>query len=91
MTPCHVYRAPQRAYTYLFLHPDLAWEDLPESLAQLFEGAEKIMELELEPDRPLAQENVEVVIAHLEDPGYHLQLPPEDDPSGWLELPPKKT
>lgn len=86
MIPCHVYRCARRAYTYLYLHPALAWDDLPPELAALFAGAEKIMELELRPDRPLAQEDVVQVMAHIEDPGYHLQLPPSEDPSGWLDL-----
>ncbi len=88
--PCAVYRCPTRDYTYLFVDPSLDWADLPPALARLFEGAEKILDLELGPDRPLAQADVIEVIAQLHDPGYHLQLPPEDDPSGWLDLPSKR-
>lgn len=86
---CHVYRCLNRDYTYLFLNPELDRNDLPAELARLFDGAEKIMELELDPSRPLAQAPVEEVMAHLQDPGYHLQLPPDKDPSGWLDLPAK--
>lgn len=91
MIECLVYRSATRAYTYLYVQADLAWEDLPEALAAQFKDAEKVMELTLTPDRTLAKENVEQVIANLKDPGYHLQLPPEDDPSGWLDLPEKKS
>lgn len=91
MTTCHVYACPGREFTYLYVHPDLAWDDLPSELARLFEGAQQIMELDLDPERPLAQEDVVEVIAHLDDPGYHLQMPPTEDPSGWLDLPPRKT
>jgi uncharacterized protein YcgL (UPF0745 family) len=84
---CLVYRCARRAYTYLYLNPSLDWEDLPPELVALFQGAEQIMELELHPDRPLAQEDVTQVLKNLADPGYHLQLPPTEDPSGWLDLP----
>ena len=87
---CHVYRSERRELTYLYLDPELAWESLPQPLQELFKDAERVMELELSKDRPLAQENVETVLANLADPGYHLQLPPKDDPSGWLDLPKKK-
>ncbi len=88
MLECHVYRCAHREYTYLYLRADLDWDDLPDELTRLFEGSEKIMELELSPERPLAQEDVETVIRKLKDPGYHVQLPPQEDPSGWLDLKP---
>lgn len=89
MVDCLIYRSATRAYTYLYVHADVAWEDLPETLAAQFRDAEQVMQLTLTPDRRLAKENAERIIANLKDQGYHLQLPPEDDPSGWLDLPSK--
>ncbi|KAA9129796.1 YcgL domain-containing protein [Marinihelvus fidelis] len=87
---CTVFKSTRRDYTYLYLRDDLELEDIPEELRQLLGDTAEIMTLELSADRPLAQENVESVIANLETEGYHLQLPPKDDPSGWLDLPSAK-
>lgn len=87
MTRCTVYRSSRKAFTYLYVRDGLELEELPVDLLKLLGEPEAIMELDLAERRSLAQENVATVIAHLDDPGYHLQLPPDDDPSGWLELP----
>jgi uncharacterized protein YcgL (UPF0745 family) len=47
------------------------------------------MDLDLAKRDHLAKEDINVVRRHIADPGYYLQLPPEDDPSGWLDLPEK--
>lgn len=61
-------------------------EDIPAELLGMLGETAPVMTLDLSPDRPLAQENVVKVIANLESEGYHLQLPPKEDPSGWLDL-----
>ena len=86
---CTVYRSRKRELTYLYLRDDLELSDLPEPLERLFAEAETAMELSLSPNSTLAQEDVMTVLANLVDPGYHLQLPPSEDPSGWLDLPKK--
>jgi uncharacterized protein YcgL (UPF0745 family) len=86
---CTIHRARNRAYTYLFLPEDGDRSELPPELVEHFDLDSVVMSLELSPERALAQEDVNVVLANLADPGYHLQLPPEDDPSGWLDLPSK--
>jgi len=48
------------------------------------------MDLELAPDRKLAYEDIDLVRRNLVEQGYHLQLPPTDDPTGLLELTKKK-
>jgi uncharacterized protein YcgL (UPF0745 family) len=87
--PCTVWRSIKREYTYLYLHEDREFEDLPTPLRALFAGAEPAMELDLAARSTLANADIEQVRKQLEDPGYYLQLPPEDDPSGWLDLPSK--
>ena len=86
---CSVVRSSQKDYTYLYLSEGQEWDDLPESLRTVFGEPELVMELELTPGRKLANEDINRVMANLEEQGYHLQLPPETDPSGWLDLPKK--
>lgn len=90
MTRCTVFKSSRREYTYLYLRHDLTFDDIPTELRELMGAAEQTMEIDLAGRQSLAKENIETVRAHLADPGYHLQLPPADDPSGWLDLPPKK-
>ena len=84
---CTVWRSRKRHYTYLYLQDDQEFDDLPEPLRVLFHEAELAMELDLATRETLANADITVVREHLKDPGYYLQLPPEDDPSGWLDLP----
>lgn len=84
---CTIYRARAREYTYLFVSSDFDLTELPEELAGNFDLEVPVMDLELSSDRPLAQADVGVVLTRLADVGYHIQFPPEDDPSGWLDLP----
>ena len=84
---CRVYRSPKREYTYIYLREDLGLDDLPADLLEAFGEPEEVMELELGPDSKLAQESVADVLEHLADPGFHVQMPPTEDESGWLDLP----
>lgn len=84
---CTVLRSSLRDYTYLYLRSGEEFDELPDTLRALFGRPETVMELELHEGRKLAQENVRVVMANLAEQGYHLQLPPSEDPSGWLDLP----
>ncbi len=89
--PCTVWRSVKRDYTYLYLHDDRDFDELPDPLRVLFDGAELALELDLATRSSLANADIGQVRKQLEDPGYYLQLPPEDDPSGWLDLPTRKT
>ena len=86
---CTIYRSSLRDYTYLYLREDFAFEDLPGPLRGVFGEPEEVMALELGPDRELAQEDIHQVLANLDSRGFHLQMPPKEDPSGWLDLPAK--
>jgi uncharacterized protein YcgL (UPF0745 family) len=89
MTRCTVFKSSRKEYTYLYLREDLTLDDLPATLRELMGTAVHTMNIDLAGRRSLAKEDIETVRANLADPGYHLQLPPEDDPSGWLDLPKK--
>jgi len=87
---CSVIRSSIRDFTYIYLVENGRFEDLPVALRNVFGEPEFVMSLELSADRKLAYENVETVLYNLTEQGYHLQMPPTDDPSGLLDLPEKK-
>jgi len=87
---CTVMRSSLKDFTYLYLSEETQFEDLPNSLQQVFGEPEFVMTLELTPDRKLAYEDAEKVIQNLREKGFHLQMPPTNDPTGLLDLPEKK-
>jgi len=87
---CSVIRSSLKDFTYIYLAEDHQFDDLPVALRNVFGEPEFVMTLVLTPDRKLAYENVETVMQNLAEQGYHLQMPPTDDPTGLLELPEKK-
>lgn len=87
---CSVWKSPRREYTFIYLAPEARFEDLPSSLRNVFGEPEFVMYLELTPARKLAHADAGMVLEKLSEQGYHLQLPPDDDPTGLLELTGKK-
>jgi len=87
---CTVYRSSRKDFTYIYLSNDSEFDDLPISLIKVFGEPEFVMDLKLTPESKLAYEDVSQVIKNLADQGYHLQLPPQEDVTGLLELPEKK-
>ena len=77
-TTCHIYKSLRRDLMYLYLPQRDAFDDLPEPLLQQFGEPVYVMELELTPDRPLANADIHRVLAALRDPGFYLQMPPKD-------------
>ena len=62
---------------YLYVHEDKKTEDLPEDLLKLVKGLTHAMDLELSPERKLARVDIMLVMKHLEEQGYFLQMPPD--------------
>ena len=87
---CTVIGSSLKDFTYIYLSEETQFEDLPNSLQQVFGEPEFVMTLELTPDRKLAYEDAEKVIQNLHEKGFHLQMPPTVDPTGLLDLPDKK-
>ena len=87
---CSVLSSTNKEFTYIYLKPGFEFECIPVALRNVFGEPEHVMDLELSPDRKLAYENVETVMQNLAEQGYHLQMPPTDDPTGLLDLPEKK-
>ena len=87
---CSVVRSSKKDFTYIYLLEGHDFDDLPVSLKKVFGDPEFVMDLELSPDRKLAYEDVNEVMQNLSDKGYHLQMPPQEDATGLLDLPDKE-
>lgn len=75
---CFVYASQRKANTYLWLDRQDNFGILPASLALLLGELRFVLEVELHSDRRLPHEDVEVVMQHLREQGWHLQLPPQE-------------
>jgi len=78
---CWIYKSPKKDEMYLYLPRQDNFEDVPELLLQKFGKPLFVMELELNPERKLARENIETVLNNLAENGFHLQMPPDLKPS----------
>jgi uncharacterized protein YcgL (UPF0745 family) len=88
---CSVIRSSLKEFTYIYLLEGHDYDDLPEELKAIFGEPELVMDLELTLERKLAYEDVSQVMQNLSEQGYHLQMPPQEDATGLLELPEKKS
>jgi hypothetical protein len=84
---CTVFRSSLKDFTYIYLLAGHDFDDLPDSLRDVFGEPEVVMDLELTPERKLAYADVKQVMEKLTEQGYHLQLPPKEDATGLLDLP----
>ena len=84
---CTVLRSSKQDFTYIFLLAGQDFDDLPDTLKEVFGQPEFVMNLELTPERRLAYSDVKLVMKNLSEEGYHLQLPPKEDATGLLDLP----
>ncbi|WP_018863119.1 MULTISPECIES: YcgL domain-containing protein [Thioalkalivibrio] len=76
---CYVYRATRRADTYVYLPEKDDFSELPDGLTRALGRLEFALEFELTPDRTLAQEDPQQVLANLKEQGFHLQFPPPEE------------
>ena len=77
---CWVYRSPRKQEIYLFLADEDGFDRVPGALMDRFGEPILVIELELSPERQLAREDVNQVMANLGDQGFHLQMPPKLQP-----------
>ena len=78
---CAIYKSLKKQDTYLYVATKDDFSRLPNALLQLLGEPVHVMDLELNPARKLAHENVLVVMHNLATQGWHLQLPPQQQ---WL-------
>ena len=87
---CSVHRSSLKDFTYIYLLTGHNYDDLPAALKNVFGEPGFVMDLELTAERKLAYEDVDQVMQNLSEQGYHLQMPPQEDATGLLDLPVKK-
>lgn len=76
---CSIYRSKRKDGMYLYVPRKKDLSELPEQLMQFFGKPELSMDLVLTPERKLAREDITTVLSNLEQQGYHLQMPPQED------------
>ncbi|ACL74195.1 YcgL domain-containing protein [Thioalkalivibrio sulfidiphilus] len=75
----YVYKSRRKPDTYIYLARKDDFEVIPAPLKQVFGTPEFTLEFELTPERTLAQEDPESVLASLRERGFHLQMPPQNE------------
>jgi uncharacterized protein len=73
---CFIYKSLKKDYLYLYINNKDDFSRVPEALFNSFGNMEFVMDLELTPERKLAQEDAGKVIASLEEKGFFVQMPP---------------
>lgn len=76
---CSVYKSPRKNEMYLYVNKQEALTRVPEALLAAFGVPKHVFDLVLTPERRLAREDIHKVLAHLEQQGFHLQMPPPED------------
>jgi uncharacterized protein YcgL (UPF0745 family) len=76
--PCFVYASLRKVDSYLWLARRDAFDVLPESLVLLLGKLRFVMEVQLDESRRLPIEETALVLDHLRQQGWHLQLPPPE-------------
>ncbi len=79
---CVIFRCSKKEEMYLYVpfqeKQEALLQSLPGGLEKLTGRLEKVMDLELSPERKLARVNAVDVLAALEEKGFYLQMPPNE-------------
>jgi uncharacterized protein YcgL (UPF0745 family) len=73
---CVVYKSLRQFDYYLYVKKDEEFRRVPDGLKQLLGRLQKVLELELDSARVLAQADAGEVLRQIERQGYYLQMPP---------------
>lgn len=87
----YIYKSTKKEELYLYIVKKDDFSEVPQELYNSM-GKEPVfvMELELSPERPLAREDVSMVIRNLETQGFHVQMPPRPEKLGEFINPKKQ-
>lgn len=77
---CCVYKSLRKQETFLFVLVEDDFSRVPEQLLEALGKLEKLIELELTPERQMARGKASHIINDLLEKGFHLQLPPTEKP-----------
>lgn len=81
---CYIYKSVKKAELYLYLEKKDDFSKIPEALLNGLGKTEFVMDLEITPERKLAREDVNKVLASLQDKGFFIQMPPTIIPEALL-------
>lgn len=73
----YVYKSQRKQDTYVYLAKRDDFDVIPDSLGITLQPYTFVLEVDLTPERRLAQVDVALVRANLAERGFHLQLPPQ--------------
>jgi len=76
---CYIYRSRKKLGAYLYLPEEDNFSQLPESLLNVFGIPEYSFQMDLTPDKTLAQVEAADVIKGIEAEGFFMQMSPIDD------------
>jgi len=76
---CVVYKSLKQFDYYLYVKKEDGFARLPDGLKRILGVLEKVIDLELDEHRTLAQADVVEVMQSIEVNGYFLQMPPRND------------
>ncbi|PAU51187.1 hypothetical protein BZL41_27520 [Pseudomonas sp. PIC25] len=76
---CSIYKSPRKNEMYLYVDKREALSRVPEGLLTAFGPPQHAFDLLLTPERKLAREDIDKVLANIENQGYHLQMPPAEE------------
>jgi len=76
---CIVYKSLRQFDYYLYVKKDDGFSRLPDGLKQILGVLEKVIDLDLDENRTLAQADVVEVMQQIEEKGYFLQMPPRTE------------
>ncbi|MFA5679590.1 MAG: YcgL domain-containing protein [Pseudomonas sp.] len=79
---CSIYRSPRKQGMYLYVPRAKGISEVPEPLLKLFGKPEHAMDMVLTEQRKLAREDIHQVLENLQNQGYHLQMPPQQE--DWI-------
>ncbi|HAO32656.1 MAG TPA: YcgL domain-containing protein [Candidatus Competibacter sp.] len=80
---CVIYKSSKKQDTYLYLASGDDFSKVPENLLKLLGSPIHVMDLDLSPERKLAQEDVTEVLRNLQERGWHLQMPRQEEWPGF--------
>lgn len=73
---CFIYKSLKKDALYLYLDKKDDFSAIPDALFKSLGSLQFVMELQLSPERKLAREDVNKVIASIEGKGFFIQMPP---------------
>ena len=82
---CAIYKGIKKPGDYLYVEKVDDFSRIPQTLLDMMGELKLVMNLELSPERKLAQTDVNKVMASLTEQGYYLQIPPQIHEINLLE------